>query len=119
MHVTAPNEIFELLCRDDEDEDDDDEDDECGQEKRCWDETFATLGEALRCVKALTSELEDWHRIGNKRRLGKHLWHNRRMFFRTNALSMRMLKLRTLTDTDVEKVLMHEPNTGGQWRFVL
>jgi hypothetical protein len=102
------------LLRDDEEDDDDDDDH--GQEKQRWNDTFAMLGESLRGIKALTAELDDWLKIGNKRRLGKHLWHNRRMFLRTNMLSTRMLTLLALTDTDPEPVKMREPNTGGGYR---
>lgn len=43
---------------DEEEEDDGDDDD--GNEKQRWDETFASLGKALRGIKALTADLDDW-----------------------------------------------------------
>ena len=67
-----------------------------------WDDTFLALGKGLRGIKALTADLDDWFRIGNKRRLGKHLWHNRRMFKRTWAIHEQIHNLFCLTDTNVE-----------------
>ena len=37
---------------------------------------FVELGLSLKAMKAMQSELDDWMRLGSKRRLGKHVWHS-------------------------------------------
>ena len=69
----------------------------------CYGEVFALLKVALGNIRALITDTDDWVKLGSARRLGKHVWHNYRMFERTYRLHCAILRLIDIADMDVYK----------------
>lgn len=97
---------------DDNDEGEEDAGPKKVQDVAVFDQVFVELGFSLKALKAMQSELEDWMRLGSKRRLGKHVWHSWRFFKRVKELRLHVQKVMDLADVDIYAFFRDEPNSG-------